>query len=93
MQYKITDYSYSKAKQLYVDIKPSKTKGKKIDVFKNDKKITSIGAVGYNDYPTYIDKKGIEYANKRRKLYHERHKHESGINSLYANNISSLLIK
>ena len=52
--YKITDYSYTKAKQLNVDIKPSKTKGKKIDVFKNDNFITSIGAIGYNDYPTYI---------------------------------------
>eukprot|EP01038_Epipyxis_sp_PR26KG_P006641 gene6641-9117_t len=65
MSYKITDYSYSKAKKLGVDIKPSKNKNKKIDVFKNDKKIASIGAIGYNDYPTYISKKGVEYAEKQ----------------------------
>ena len=84
MSYKITNYSYSKAKRLNVDIKPSKTKGKKIDVFKNDNFIASIGAIGYNDYPTYIKENGVEYANKRKKLYHERHKHNTGTASKYA---------
>ena len=74
MSYKITDYSYQKAKQLNVDIKPSTNKNKKIDVFKNDKKIASIGAIGYLDYPNFIKKKGLEYANQRKKLYKLRHK-------------------
>ena len=82
--YKITDYSYKKAKELGVEIKPSKSKNKKIDVYKNNNKIASVGAIGYNDYPTYIKEKGLEYANKRKKLYHERHKHDNKPNGKYA---------
>ena len=72
--YRITKYSHQQAKRLGVDIKPSKRKGKKIDVFKKGVYIASIGAIGYNDYPTYIAKFGRAYANKRRKLYKIRHK-------------------
>jgi len=43
--YLITDYSYKKAKDLNVEIKPSKTKTKKIDVFKDGHLIASIGAL------------------------------------------------
>ena len=88
MTYKITDYSYQQAKKLNVEIKPSSNKKKKIDVFKNDKKIASIGAVGYNDYPTFIIKKGLDYANQRKKLYRLRHKKDlnSG-NGYFANKI------
>jgi hypothetical protein len=54
MSYKIKKYSYERAKKLGVSIKPSKTKGKKIDVFnKEGEKLASIGAEGMNDYPTY----------------------------------------
>jgi hypothetical protein len=68
---------------------------KKIDVFKNGKKIASIGARGMNDYPTYLEKekKGYfpkGYANKRRKLYKERHekdRHIVGSNGYYADKI------
>jgi hypothetical protein len=81
--YKITDYSKKKAKDLDVEIKPSMNPKKKIDVFKNGKKISSIGAVGYMDYPNYILKDGKEKADKRRELYHKRHKNE-GINGKYA---------
>ena len=34
--YHITDYSYRKAKELKLSIKPSTRKDKKIDVYKND---------------------------------------------------------
>ena len=72
--YRIKNLQYKKAKALGVEIKPSTKKGKKIDVFKNGKKVASIGAKGYNDYATYIEKKGINYANVRKKLYKIRHK-------------------
>ena len=72
--YQIKDYSYNKAKLLNVTIKPSTRKGKKIDVYKNNSYIASIGAINYNDYPTYVQKNGNEYANKRRLLYHKRHR-------------------
>jgi hypothetical protein len=88
MTYKITDYSYKQAQKLGVQIKPSVQKSKKIDVFKDNKKIASIGATGYNDYPTFIETKGKKYAKQRRKLYKKRHKND--INSgagYYANKI------
>ena len=72
--YQIKSYSFKRAKELGVEIKPSKRKGKKIDVYMNNNYITSIGALGMNDYPTYIEKNGLVYANERRLLYHKRHK-------------------
>jgi hypothetical protein len=73
MTYQITDYSFKQASKLGVEIKPSKNKNKKIDVFREGKKISSIGATGYGDYPTYTKTKGKEYAEERRKLYKLRH--------------------
>jgi len=88
--YKIKDYSYKQAKKLNVEIKPSTVKNKKIDVFKHDKKISSIGDIRYDDYPTYIEKNGKEFAEKRRKLYKLRHnkaRNIKGSNSFYADKI------
>jgi len=73
MAYKITSYTKSKARKIGVEVKPSKIKGKKIDVFKGGKKVASVGAIGYDDYPTYIKKKGKKFAEERRKLYKKRH--------------------
>jgi hypothetical protein len=95
MAYKILPYSYNKAKGLGVEIKPSSNLLKKIDVFKNGKKVASIGARGMNDYPTYLEKekKGYYekgYAYKRRKLYKERHekdRHVVGSAGYYADKI------
>ena len=39
--YKIKDYSYKKARELSLDIKPSKKTGKKIDIYKNGHYVTS----------------------------------------------------
>ena len=71
--YKITNYSKRQAKKFGVTIKPSHNKNKKIDVYKNDTFVTSIGATGYKDYPTYIKENGTKYATKRRKMYKVRH--------------------
>lgn len=73
-----------------VTIKPSKLKGKKIDVFKSGKKIASIGAKGYSDYATYIEKKGKKFADERQKLYKKRHnktRKKRNSNSYYADRI------
>jgi len=72
--YKIKRYTQTQAKKLGVQVKPSKLKGKKLDVFKNGKKVASVGAKGYSDYPTYIQTKGKKYADERRRLYKLRHK-------------------
>lgn len=71
--YTITEYSRDQAKKLGVTIKPSTNKGKKIDVFKDGKKLASVGALGMSDYPTYMKTKGQAYADERRRLYRIRH--------------------
>lgn len=74
MSYNILPYTRERAKRLGVIIQPSLKKGKKIDVFLPDGNyITSIGALGYGDYPTFIESHGLEYANKKRTLYKRRH--------------------
>ena len=88
--YKITNYSKQQAKKLGVKIKPSTQKGKKIDVFKGDKKVASIGAIDYNDYPTYIKKFGRAYADDRRRLYklrHEKYRNMPDTPSFYSDKI------
>jgi hypothetical protein len=80
--YRITEYSKQKAKELDVEIKPSTRKHKKIDVFKNNKLVASIGDKRYLDYPNFILKNGIAYADKKRELFKMRHRKHSGkINS------------
>ena len=95
MAYRIKRYTYEQAKKLGVEVKPSKTKGKKIDVFKNGEKIASVGALGMNDYPTYLEKEkdGIiekGTANRRRKAYkmrHEKDRHVRGSKGYYADKL------
>ncbi len=86
--YKILPYSYKQAKNLGVTIAPSKNKNKKIDVYKDGQYICAIGDVNYNDYPTYLEK-DKELAEKRRRLYHLRHKKDDVPNTrgYYALNI------
>lgn len=84
MRYVITDYSRRQAKKLGVEIRHSKDPDKKLDVFKNGRKIASIGAKGYLDYPTYLklEERGKVpkgYADRRRRLYKIRHADNIGI--------------
>lgn len=95
MSYKITKYTQNKAKSLGLVVKPSSVEGKKIDVFKKGIKLASVGAIGYNDYPTYMElekngkvPKGT--ATNRRKLYKIRHKKDrfkKGSNGWYADQL------
>ena len=88
--YKITEYTKKQAKKLNVDVKPSTKKNKKIDVFKGGHLIASVGALGYSDYPTYIENKGLAYANKRRALYklrHDKDRNKINSNGFYADRL------
>jgi hypothetical protein len=88
--YNITNYTYKQAKKIGVEVKPSTNKTKKIDVYKNKKKIASVGAYGMNDYPTYMKKKGLKYAKTRRRLYKQRHekdRHVKGSNGWLADKL------
>ena len=91
MPYKITQYSQRQAKKLGVVIKPSKVKGKKLDVFnKKGEKLASIGALGMGDYPTYMKTRGEEFAKKRRTAYkvrHEKDRHKKGSAGFFADKI------
>ena len=73
MKYNITNYTFAKAKRMGLIVKPSTNKTKKIDVYKKGNKIASVGALGMNDFPTYIKKRGLKYAKTRRRLYRIRH--------------------
>ena len=94
MPYKIKRHTYTQAKKLGVVVKPSKVKGKKIDVFKKGEKVASVGAIGYDDYPTYIQKKGKKYADERRRLYkirHNKNRNKRGTPSYYADKLDKIL--
>ena len=98
MPYNITAYTYKQAKRIGVTVKPSTDKTKKIDVFRKEgkgknktmKKIASVGAAGMNDFPTYIQKKGLTFAKTRRRLYrmrHERDRHIKGSRGWFADQL------
>ena len=76
--YKITKYSYDRAKDLDIRLKPSFKGNYKIDIFdKLGNYITSIGHRQYKDYGQYLENNGQEYADYRRMLYYKRHKNYS----------------
>lgn len=77
-KYKITQYTYDRAKELGVEVKPSTNKNKKIDVYKGNQKVASIGAMGYLDFAHYkkIDER---LAKQRRALYKKRHEQTRNI--------------
>jgi hypothetical protein len=67
-------------------------KNKKIDIYKDGKKIASIGGVKkdgsyYKDYPTYLKTEGKEKAEKRKTAFkkrHEQNRKKIGTNAYYA---------
>lgn len=90
MSYTITQYTRNQAKKLGVSVKRSTNPKKKLDVFKDGKKIASVGAIGYGDFPTFTKDKGKEFADKRRKAYKKRHEKDRkvvGSNGYYADKL------
>lgn len=74
MSYNVSLHTRRQAKRLGVVVKPSKLKGKKIDVYsKTGKKLASVGAVGYDDYGTLLSKGKKSLAESKRKAYKARH--------------------
>ena len=90
MAYKPTKRQLMNAQKLGVMIVPSSNLRKKIDVYRNGKKISEIGATGYLDYDGYIRTEGLKVANERRRLYkirHEKDRHRKGTAGYYADKI------
>ena len=81
--YVITEYTRRRARELKVEVRPSRRKGKKLDVFKDGKYVVSVGAVGYTDFPT-MKKKSVSEAHKRQQAYHLRHRKNNGTAGFYA---------
>lgn len=91
MPYIIKKYSYDKARKLNVTIRASKNPKKKLDVFsrKTGKKLASIGATGYGDYPTF-KAQNAELGRMKRRSYkrrHEKDRHVRGSAGFYADQI------
>lgn len=76
--YKINKAQKEIARDLGVKIVPSIKKDKKLDVYKNDKYLTSIGAKNYDDYFSHLKNHDRIFANERRRLYLLRHKDNVG---------------
>lgn len=94
MSYQISKRTYERAKAIGVEVKPSQTKGKKIDVFKGGKKVASVGAIDYADYHIYMakEKRGQVdegTANRRKRAYKARHldRKKKGTPSYYADQL------
>ena len=88
--YNITDYTYAQAKKLGVEVRLSKNKKKKIDVYKNGELVASVGQKGMDDYHSHMRKRGKDYADKRRKAYksrHESNRHKKGSPGYYADQL------
>ena len=96
--YEIKTRQKDRAKLMGLTIKPSTNKKKKIDVFKNEKKIGTIGGrkldgTFYNDYATYLLNTDKKNADLKRKNYLRRHAKEAKIkdgkrtNSYYSDKI------
>jgi hypothetical protein len=74
--YKISPETKQIAKAHGLIIRPSSNPTKKIDVLFDDN-IVSIGDIKYNDFHLYKKSKGLDYALRRRDLYHQRHKNDT----------------
>jgi len=75
--YQILPYTKQRAKKIGVTVQPSTNPKKKLDVFKGDQKVASVGATNFSDYPTYLKEEGKAVADERRRLYHIRHRKDS----------------
>jgi len=72
--YRVKDRQRTKAKQIGYTIKSSNVKNKKISVIDKDgDKVADIGALGYNDYATYLQTTDKATADKKRQAYLKRH--------------------
>ena len=79
--YVITQYTLDKIQELNqklntsdFSIQLSEDPNKKLDVYLRNKKIETIGDINLGDFPTFIEERGIEFANKRREAFYSRFK-------------------
>lgn len=75
--YSISKKKHDLAKEIGVQIKPSKKINKKIDIYDAEGVYyTSIGDLRFNDYFSYLKTHDKAFADNRRRLYLLRHQKE-----------------
>jgi len=80
MTYTIQPYTFNRARELGVKVRPSSVGNYKLDVVgKNGDVISRVGDRRYGDYPTFLKQEGKEYAEKRRVAYKQRHAGNRGV--------------
>ncbi len=87
--YVVTQRTKDQAKRLGVVVRPSANPRKKLDVFRDNKKVATVGEAGAGDFPTYL-KASKALAEERRRLYrarHEKYRHKEGTPSWYADRL------
>ena len=78
--YDIQPYTFKRAKELGVMVKPSKNPKYKIDIFDlKGNYMYSGGLPSYSDYPHFLKNKGKEFADERKRLFLIRHKKETKV--------------
>ena len=77
MEYDILPYTYERARELDVVVYPSDNPKYKIEIYdKTGNFMFYGGSPKYSDFPHYIQSHGKEFAEKRREMYHKRHRKE-----------------
>lgn len=76
MTYQINTEIRRRAKELGIDVKPSKNQLKKLDAYVNGVFQRSFGASGYMDYHLYKRKFGDAKAEQMRRSYKARHERD-----------------
>ena len=90
MKYIIRKHTFDRAKQYNLYIIPADDGVHKLEVHdKNGDYLAHVGDINYNDYAQYLAMEQMNllpkgYANSRRRLYINRHKHETGFNEPYS---------
>ena len=72
-----------RAKKLGVEVRESTRKNKKLDVFKDGKRVASIGDKRYSDYLQHKDSE----RRRRYKARHENYRHVKNTPSYFADKI------
>lgn len=83
MPYEISDKQYKIAKELGIHICISENPRKKIDVYKNDEYICSVGAINFRALKELIELYGRDEAYRKRSLYLSRHKSACDMKTIY----------
>ena len=82
MSYEINERSHERAKEMGLQLKPSTQKLKKVDVFKNEEYLFSIGDMRQKDYYEVLKEEGAVKAGELRTKYRKLHKYDKDFDKI-----------